>query len=97
MSLHSQLNKLAIIVCENILLIPQFCVIQCSHQDKVNHALGTFADRLIHAIRRVRAPIQRAVVHFFIEKGFFDTETFSKISMSITNDYILHFFASTIF
>ncbi|ORE19067.1 hypothetical protein BCV71DRAFT_234370 [Rhizopus microsporus] len=55
MSLHSQLNRFAIIVCEYILLIPQFCVIQCSHQHKVNYALGTLADRLIHAICRTRA------------------------------------------
>ncbi|ORE10236.1 hypothetical protein BCV72DRAFT_199935, partial [Rhizopus microsporus var. microsporus] len=53
-----------------------------SHQGKVNYAFGTFADRLIRAIRRIRAPAQRAVARFFIEKGFFfffGTEAFPEI------------------
>ncbi|ORE16330.1 hypothetical protein BCV71DRAFT_163754, partial [Rhizopus microsporus] len=64
--LSSQLNKFAITVRdEHVPLIPQIC------RDKVDYAFGTFADRLICAIFRIRTPVQCAVARFFIEKDFF--------------------------
>lgn len=41
--------------------------------------LMLFVDCLIRAIRRIGAPVQRAITRFFVEKGFFGTEAFPKI------------------
>ncbi|KAL4213045.1 hypothetical protein AB4K20DRAFT_2005006 [Rhizopus microsporus] len=82
--LRSQLNKFAITVRDEYdsldsanLRDPAWS--KWSYQDKVDYAFGTFAGRLIRAIRRIRAPVQRAVARFFIEKGFFGIETFPEI------------------
>ncbi|PHZ08672.1 uncharacterized protein RHIMIDRAFT_241434 [Rhizopus microsporus ATCC 52813] len=80
-------------------MVPQICVISAyskwSNQSKVNYAFGTFVDSLIRALRRVRAPVQRAIARFFIKEGYFGTEAFSEISITI--DCILHPLASIFF
>ena len=82
--LRSQLNKFAITVRDEYdpldptnLRDPAWS--KWSYQDKVDYASGTFADCLIPAIRRIRAPVQDAAARFFIEKSFFGTEAFPEI------------------
>jgi hypothetical protein len=81
---RSQLNKLAITVRDEYDSLDPTnlrdpACFKWSHQDKADYAFGTFADRLIRAIRRIRAPVQHAVVCFYIEKDSFGTKAFPEI------------------
>ncbi|CEG75003.1 hypothetical protein RMATCC62417_10116 [Rhizopus microsporus] len=74
--LCSQLNKFVITVLDEYdplshanLHAPAYS--KWNNQDKVDYTSCTFVDRLIRAIRHIRAPVQRAVARFFIEEGFF--------------------------